>query len=141
VRYEISNHARPGFESVHNLLYWRCESYLGLGAGAYGCRRGEAGSVRYGNVRSAAAWMEAVESGRLPSAEDDRIDRRAERNERLMLALRTVEGAPLAWLGPAAAGEVGGLLERRLAVVRRGRLVLTSRGMDLHSSVAERLFE
>jgi oxygen-independent coproporphyrinogen-3 oxidase len=140
-RYEISNHARPGHESAHNRLYWECESYLGLGAGAWGCRRREPGSVRYGNLRDAAAWMEAVEAGRLPIAEEDRLDLRAERNERLMLALRTATGAPLAWLGPAAAGEVAALRRRRLAVVRAGRLVLTSRGMDLHSVVAERLLE
>jgi oxygen-independent coproporphyrinogen-3 oxidase len=140
-RYEISNHSRPGFESVHNRLYWECDSYLGLGAGAYGCRRAEAGSVRYGNLRPARAWMEAVESGRTPTAEEDRIDPRAERNERLMLALRTRAGAPLEWFGPAAAGELRSLRRRRLAVVRAGRLVLTSRGMDLHSAVAERLFE
>ena len=38
-RYEISNFARPGFESRHNLLYWRSEDYLGAGAGAVGCVR------------------------------------------------------------------------------------------------------
>jgi putative oxygen-independent coproporphyrinogen III oxidase len=140
-RYEISNHALPGRESVHNRLYWECESYLGLGAGAYGCLRGEAGSVRYGNLRAATAWLAAVEAGRLPTAEEDRIDPRAERNERMMLALRTAAGAPAAWLPAAAAGELQALLRRRLAVVRDGRLVLTSRGMDLHSAIAGRLFE
>jgi oxygen-independent coproporphyrinogen-3 oxidase len=58
-----------------------------------------------------------------------------------MLALRTTAGAELSWLGPAAAREVEELVRRRLAVVRKGRLVLTSRGMDLHSAVAERLVE
>ncbi len=141
LRYEISNHARPGFESIHNRLYWECESYLGLGAGAYGCRRGQAGSVRFGNLRAAGPWMAAVESGRTPTAEEDRIDPRAERNERLMLALRTRQGAPLDGLGQRATREVETLRRRRLAVVRAGRLVLTSRGLDLHSAVAERLFE
>src|SRR5512144_1711142 len=74
LRYEISNFARPGRESVHNRLYWEGESYLGLGAGAYGCLRGEAGAVRYGNVRAAPAYLEAVLAGRLPTAEEDRID-------------------------------------------------------------------
>ncbi len=140
-RYEISNHARPGFESVHNRLYWQCESYLGLGAGAYGCRRRPEGSIRYGNLRAAGAWLETVEAGRLPTAEEDQIDPRAERNERLMLALRTREGAPLEALGPAAVREVESLRRRRLAVLRAGRLVLTSRGMDLHSAIAGRMFE
>jgi putative oxygen-independent coproporphyrinogen III oxidase len=140
-RYEISNHALPGLESVHNRLYWECESYLGLGAGAFGCLRSAAGSVRYGNLRGADAYLSAVEAGSLPTAEEDRIDPCAERNERLMLSLRMLKGAPLAWLGRRAAAEVEALLRRRLAVVRGGRLSLTSRGLDLHSLVAERLFE
>jgi putative oxygen-independent coproporphyrinogen III oxidase len=140
-RYEISNYARAGKESVHNRLYWDGESYLGLGAGAYGCLRGEAGAVRYGNVRSAAAYVEAALAGRLAIAEEDRIDPPAARNEALMLALRTLRGADLAALSPAQAREAGEAVRRRLAVRRAGRLVLTSRGMDLHSALSERLFE
>jgi oxygen-independent coproporphyrinogen-3 oxidase len=140
-RYEISNYARPGHESVHNRLYWEGESYLGLGAGAYGCLRANGGTLRYGNVRDAAAWAEAALAGRLPTAEEDRIPPGAERNERLMLALRTVRGAVLEGLSPAQVREAGEAVRRRLAVRRAGRLVLTSRGMDLHSALAERLFE
>jgi putative oxygen-independent coproporphyrinogen III oxidase len=140
-RYEISNYARPGRESVHNRLYWEGESYLGLGAGAYGCLRAEGASLRYGNVRDAARYAEAALSGRLPTAEEDRIGPREERNERLMLALRTVRGADLAALSAAQAREAGEAVRRRLAVRRAGRLVLTSRGMDLHSALSERLFE
>jgi putative oxygen-independent coproporphyrinogen III oxidase len=140
-RYEISNHARPGRESAHNRLYWDGESYLGLGAGAYGCLRGAEGSVRYGNDRDALGWLAAVEAGRVATAEEDRIDARADRNERLMLRLRTAGGAPLDALSPAQAREAAALRAHRLAVARDGRLVLTSRGLELHSAVAERLFE
>jgi len=140
-RYEISNYARPGRESVHNRLYWDGESYLGLGAGAYGCLRGEADAVRYGNLRDAGAWQEAALAGRLPTAEEDRIAPAAARNEALMLALRTVRGADLAALSAAQSREAADAVRHRLAVRRAGRLVLTSRGMDLHSALAERLFE
>jgi oxygen-independent coproporphyrinogen-3 oxidase len=140
-RYEISNYALPGRESVHNRLYWEGESYLGLGAGAYGCLRGEGRAVRYGNVRDARSYVAAALAGELPTAEEDRIDPRAERNERLMLALRTAHGADLAALSPAQGREAAEAVRRRLAVRRAGRLVLTSRGMDLHSALAERLFE
>jgi len=140
-RYEISNFARPGKESVHNRLYWDGESYLGLGAGAYGCLRGEDGSFRYGNVRGARAFMDAALGGRLPTAEEDRIAPPADRNERLMLALRTRAGAPLSGLSAAQAREAAEAIRRRLAVRRAGRLVLTSRGMDLHSALSGRLFE
>ncbi|HUL60605.1 MAG TPA: coproporphyrinogen-III oxidase family protein [Anaeromyxobacteraceae bacterium] len=143
LRYEISNYARPGHESVHNRLYWDGESYLGLGPGAFGCRRGDAGAgtVRYGNVRDADAWMAAVEADRLAAADEERLAAAQERNERLMLALRTRRGCPLGDLLPAQAREAETLVRRRLAVRRAGRLVLTSRGMELHSAVSERLFE
>ncbi|WP_242341375.1 radical SAM family heme chaperone HemW [Anaeromyxobacter sp. SG66] len=140
-RYEVSNYARPGRESLHNRLYWSAESYLGLGAGAYGCVRGEGGSYRYGNLRDAGAYLDAALSGRAPTAEEDRIGPVAERNERLMLGLRTREGVPLASLSPSQAREAEGLVAHRLAVRRAGALVLTSRGLDLHTSIAERLLE
>jgi putative oxygen-independent coproporphyrinogen III oxidase len=147
-RYEVSNFARPGRESVHNRLYWASESYLGLGAGAAGCLRGRAGplpgaagSVRWQNLRDAGAWLEAVEAGREPTGEVDRISLSADRNERLMLGLRTRDGVALDGFTPAQRREVLELLRRRLAVVRGGRLVLTSRGLLLESAVAARLFE
>ncbi len=140
-RYEISNYARPGRESVHNRLYWDGESYLGLGAGAYGCLRGDANAVRYGNVRAARAYVDAALAGKLPTAEEDPIDALAARNEALMLSLRTARGADLSLLSPAQAREAGEAVRRRLAVRRAGRLVLTSRGMELHSALSERLFE
>jgi oxygen-independent coproporphyrinogen-3 oxidase len=139
-RYELSNFARPGFESRHNRLYWEGESYLGLGTGAAGCLRGPAGGVRWQNLRDADAWLGAVEAGRLPTGEEDRFDAAADGNERLMLGLRTSRGIPLALVDPSRAGEVEELRRRRLAVVRAGRLVLTSRGLELQSAVAERLF-
>ncbi|HET7826417.1 MAG TPA: radical SAM family heme chaperone HemW [Anaeromyxobacter sp.] len=140
-RYEISNFARAGRESVHNRLYWDGESYLGLGAGAYGCVRGEGRSWRYGNVREVPAYLGAALAGRPPTAEEDDVRAEADRNERLMLALRTRDGAPLAGLSPRQAREASEAVRRRLAVRRAGRLVLTSRGMDLHSALSERLFE
>jgi len=139
-RYELSNFARPGRESRHNSLYWEGESYLGLGAGAAGCWRGPEGGVRWQNLRDADAWLAAVEGGRLPTGEEDRFDPVADRNERIMLGLRTARGVPLELIDPSRAGEVAALRRRRLAVVRDGRLVLTSRGLDLQSAVAERLF-
>ncbi len=139
-RYEVSNFARPGRESRHNLLYWEGESYLGIGAGAAGCRRGPDGGVRWQNLRDADAWLAAVEAGHLPTGEEDRFDAAADRNERIMLGLRTVRGIPLGLIDPSKAGEVAALRRRRLAVVRCGRLVLTSRGLELQSAVAERLF-
>jgi oxygen-independent coproporphyrinogen-3 oxidase len=140
-RYEISNFARPGRESVHNRLYWEGESYLGLGTGAWGCRRGEERSRRTGNLRDPGAWLAAVEAGRLPTAEEEEIDARAERNERLLLALRTSRGHSRDALAPEQRRIAADLVRHRLAVTRGGRLVLTARGMDVHTAIAARLLE
>jgi putative oxygen-independent coproporphyrinogen III oxidase len=140
-RYEISNFARPGRESVHNRLYWEGESYLGLGAGAVGCFPAGDGAVRYANHRDANRWLEDVEAGRHPTADEDRIDAQAARNERVMLGLRTAGGVALAALSMRQRSEVPALVRGRLGVVREGRIVLTSRGMDVHSAVSERMFD
>jgi oxygen-independent coproporphyrinogen-3 oxidase len=139
-RYEISNFARPGRESIHNGLYWSAASYLGLGAGAVGCRRDDAGGLREANHRDWRTWLADLDAGRPPTAESDRFDARAGANERVMLGLRTVAGVPVAWLDDPQRAEAEALRRRRLAVVRAGRLVLTSRGMELHSAISERLF-
>ena len=141
-RYEISNFARPGFESVHNRLYWGSESYLGIGVGAFGCLHEEPGgsALRWGNHRTPGAWFADVEAGRLPTAEEDRLGPRELAEEGIMLALRTVEGLPLAALPAGKRGEAEALVRARLAVRCGGRLVLTARGMEVHSAIAERLF-
>ena len=61
--YEISNHARPGAESRHNLVYWRYGDYAGIGPGAHG--RLTVGGVRWATeaVRAPEAWLAAVEAG------------------------------------------------------------------------------
>jgi oxygen-independent coproporphyrinogen-3 oxidase len=142
-RYEVSNYARPGFESVHNRLYWAGEAYLGLGVGAHGYVPGTgtgppapAAGVRYGNLREPGAYLAAIDAGRLPTAEEDRLGPREVAEERVMLGLRTREGIPLDGL---ARPEVASLVRARLAVRRGDRLVLTSRGLDVHSAIAGRL--
>ncbi len=139
-RYEVSNYARPGFESRHNLLYWRSEDYLGAGAGAVGCVRSGESAVRWTNHREVGPWLAAVDAGGLPTAEEERLGAGELRNERIMLSLRTAEGLEAAWLGPEQAGEVEGLVRAGLAVSLGGRIRLTAAGMDVHSAVAERLF-
>ncbi|MBQ2438039.1 MAG: radical SAM family heme chaperone HemW, partial [Clostridia bacterium] len=79
-QYEISNFARPGFESRHNLKYWRCEEYLGFGPSAHSFFRGER-FYRKPDWDAFAAGEPVVPDGSGGSFE-----------ERLMLALRLTEG-------------------------------------------------
>jgi len=91
-RYEISNFALPGRESLHNLNYWDQGEYLGLGPGAASYLGGE----RRANAAGAAAYIKAAETG-LPPPEEyrERLEGRAARAERIMLGLRRTAGIEL----------------------------------------------
>ena len=89
--YEISNWAKPGFESRHNLKYWQREPYLGFGAGAHSF----SGSERWANAHDAAAYVKAIESGRLPVEQRETVTNEMALEEELFLGLRKLEGIDL----------------------------------------------
>jgi len=132
--YEVSNWARPGFECVHNLGYWRRHPYLGLGAGAHSSRDGR----RWWNVRPPQQYLEVVESGTLPMGGGERLDAEALRLESVFLRLRTSEGIALADVEPARAEP---FLTDGLLTEQDGRLVLTERGLFLANEVVLALAE
>ena len=124
-QYEVSNFCLPGEASRHNAAYWRRAPYLGLGPGAHGFW----GRRRYGNHGDLAAYLGAVESGRPPEAEVERLDRRARRVERIVLPLRTAGGVPLErlpvgedWLAQGVRDGLWRLDGRRLSLTGRGLL-------------------
>lgn len=86
--YEISNFAKPGFESRHNKTYWLNQSYLGFGAGAHSSWQGD----RYENLRSPRAYITRLESGQSPVAARESISREMQMSETIFLGLRLVEG-------------------------------------------------
>lgn len=90
--YEISNWARPGFESRHNLKYWRREPYLGFGAGAHSFSGGQ----RWANAHDAAAYVAAIGDGRLPVEQLESVTRESALEEELFLGLRKLEGIDVA---------------------------------------------
>lgn len=93
-QYEISNVARPGRRSRHNLKYWRDGEWLGFGCGAHSTRRGS----RWKNVSETARYVDAVERG-APAAEPRRRLSAEERlGDALITGLRLVEGVRLAAL-------------------------------------------
>lgn len=111
--YEISNYARPGHESRHNLGYWRGEPYLGLGLGAWGTLdrallpggAGALGAVRYRNTPSLARYLEHSGDAAVPLDRQSPLIAAFEELapetlllERLMLGLRLAEGVDLAAL-------------------------------------------
>src|SRR5690625_2471730 len=87
-QYEISNFAKPGFESKHNLTYWSNEYYFGFGAGAYGYVPGK----RYGNLRPLPAYTKKAMDEGTPILHTDEIGLREEIEEELFLGLRRTKG-------------------------------------------------
>ncbi len=85
--YEISNWARPGFECQHNLIYWRNQPYLGLGAGAHGWWKGK----RQANIAWPDRYIAAIQAGQMPLEWEEEIARRLEMGETMMMGLRLLE--------------------------------------------------
>ncbi|MDQ3766815.1 MAG: radical SAM family heme chaperone HemW [Actinomycetota bacterium] len=119
-RYEVSNWAKPGYASRHNVLYWSAGDYFGLGAGAHGHRNGR----RYWNERLPREFVARVSSDRSTESGSELLDSGARAGEAMMLGLRLASGVQLdeftlrygrGWLdahaGVVAELEAAGLLE------------------------------
>jgi oxygen-independent coproporphyrinogen-3 oxidase len=90
--YEISNWAKPGYESKHNLKYWRREPYLGFGAGAHSF----SGTERWANAHDAAEYVSAVQGERLPVEQHEKLTAESALEEELFLGLRQLDGIDVA---------------------------------------------
>jgi oxygen-independent coproporphyrinogen-3 oxidase len=90
--YEISNWAKPGFESRHNLKYWRRETYLGFGAGAHSF----SGTERWANAHDAAEYVNALQGWRLPIEQLEKLTAESALEEELFLGLRQLDGIDVA---------------------------------------------
>jgi oxygen-independent coproporphyrinogen-3 oxidase len=134
--YEISNHARPGEESRHNLAYWRYQDYAGIGPGAHG-RRGGLATVRHKKPEN---YLSAVGRQRHGISEERALPADEQAGEALMMGLRLTEGVDIAALGKRLGFARDALIDaRKLAlyagqglVWREGtRIGITRTGMPL----------
>jgi len=91
VQYEISNFARPGYESRHNLKYWRLVPYVGLGAGAHSFD----GIHRWANEGDARRYIELMRENQPAVSEVQRLSAEQQLEEFFFLGLRQVEGVSL----------------------------------------------
>lgn len=130
--YEVSNHAKPGFESRHNLLYWTGGDYVGVGPGAHG--RLTAGTARVATEAHKApeAWLAAVETSGSGASFQAPLDAEARLVEKLAMGLRLAAGvhltpADLATLG-ARSMRIDDLAADGLVVFQRSNLSATPAG-------------
>lgn len=142
--YEISNWAKPGFESRHNLRYWRLEPYIGFGAAAHS----DAFGIRCAAPRDIEKYMTAVFSGGEIFEDYDRIPSTERAFEYVMLGLRTADGINENTLrrgyrlDPSSAGAVlGELSDAGLLTRADGRIALTEKGFLLSNTLILKIFE
>lgn len=87
-RYEISNFAKSGFESRHNLKYWRCDDFIGFGAGAYSCINGS----RFSNIRNVDGYIRSVNSKGNAVENTSALEKSDRMSEFVFLGLRCEKG-------------------------------------------------
>ncbi len=142
--YEVSNHARPGDESLHNLIYWRMGDYAGIGPGAHG--RLTIGNRRVATEaeRMPTAWLDRTltTAGSAERVQTLPADDRA--SEYLMFALRLREGASVqrfaALAGaPLPASELAEVLSLGLVTLEGDRLRTTNAGVLMLNGVLRAL--
>lgn len=142
--YEVSNHARDGAESRHNLIYWRMGDYAGIGPGAHG--RLTLSGLRFAteSERAPGAWLQRVEAGGGGDHPRQNLTARDQAVEYMMMSLRLAEGASLSRycaLGgeglPARA--LADLTETGLIAVTEDRLRATPRGVMVLNGVLRSL--
>jgi oxygen-independent coproporphyrinogen-3 oxidase len=142
--YEVSNHARPGSESRHNLVYWRSGDWLGVGPGAHGRLTSGAGRIGTETLRLPEAWLRQVEARghgekpRTPLSPEDQVA------ELLLMGLRLGEGVSIDRLERAAAACPADPIDRQayermvghgLLSLDEGRLKATQAGRQRLTAV------
>ncbi|MDX6752246.1 radical SAM family heme chaperone HemW [Geminicoccaceae bacterium 1502E] len=146
--YEISNHARPGEESRHNLVYWRQGDYAGVGPGAHGRLSLAGGRVATRTLRVPERWLRAVEERGHAEEPREAVAPADQLAELLMMGLRLAEGVPVARIEAVAGRPLGealdmaalGRLESTGLVERReGRLLATAAGRQRLDGLLHRL--
>ncbi len=142
-RYEISNYAQKGFESLHNCAYWKREPYLGLGPSAHSFD----GAYRFANPASLAQWKTVQEQSE--HIEYDAISEEGHIEEFLFLMLRMVDGFSdrqfVEMFGlpfeQGRAKATARFIDEGILVHEAGRWFLSERGLDLVDAVVVDLLE
>jgi oxygen-independent coproporphyrinogen-3 oxidase len=148
-RYEISNYARPGFHSCHNMTYWRNGPYIGAGAAAHSCVGMGDGAERLENTPDLDEYITRCMEGENPAAARIKISKQESMFETMMLGLRTTEGVDMEAFakryGVSADNiykkQLAELSEQEMIYIEKGRIRPTALGLDFHSRVALQFME
>jgi len=125
--YEISNHARPGAESRHNLVYWRYQDYAGIGPGAHG-RRGGLATARHKKPEN---WLGAVARNGHGAQTEEALAPSERAKEALLMGLRLREGIDLTRIARLGAAPVSELIDEPAAMRLAAQGLLSRTGDHL----------
>ena len=135
IQYEISNWAKPGRESRHNLKYWRREPYLGFGAGAHSF----SGTQRWANRHDAAAYVAAISEGKSAIDSVDTLTPALALEEEFFLGLRRLSGIDLGRIereyGVSLKEKVGQLASRGMVEAHGNNLRLAADKLSVSSEI------
>ncbi len=142
--YEISNHARPGAESRHNLIYWRYGDYAGVGPGAHGRLNLGGRRTATAAIRLPERWRDTVGKSGHGFAERTVISSDEAAREHLLMNLRLAEGIDLLayekrWGSRPEAAKIAAMQEQGFVTQEEGRLTATPSGRLLLNRVIEKL--
>ncbi|WP_134700126.1 radical SAM family heme chaperone HemW [Ammoniphilus sp. YIM 78166] len=138
-QYEISNFAKPGFESRHNQTYWKNEEYYGMGAGAHGYVKG----FRHVNAGPVQQYLQLVQEGGLPRVEEFEVSSQEAMEEFMIMGLRLIEGVSKedffqryrVPLDQVFGKEIEELMGLGLLQEKGDRIMLTEQGIPLGNEV------
>ncbi|WP_420585542.1 radical SAM family heme chaperone HemW [Ruegeria sp.] len=141
--YEVSNHARPGSESQHNLIYWRYGDYIGIGPGAHGRITLNGQKLATETYLSPNAWLTAAAKG---NGEKDRtqLSTHDQATEYLMMGIRVAEGLDIDRVNaladhPLPQDRLDDLIEYGMITQSDGRLIATKDGRAVLNAVIREL--
>ncbi|RVT83463.1 coproporphyrinogen III oxidase [Rhodobacteraceae bacterium CCMM004] len=142
--YEVSNHASPGAESRHNLIYWRAQDCAGIGPGAHGRLTLDGGRIATEAPKAPGAWLVAAENAGAtiysPISDDE------DAAEALIMGLRVNEGVAITRLGALARTDpfqasLSDLIDQNLIVRTEDRIATTAQGRLILNALLRRLLD
>ncbi|HEY8420483.1 MAG TPA: radical SAM family heme chaperone HemW [Thermoclostridium sp.] len=137
--YEISNFAKPGFQSMHNIKYWTSKPYIGFGAAAHSYMN----DARYSNIENPVEYIKRINEGKSTIGFSEHIGIDEKLSERFILGLRMIEGVDMGQLEKEFGREalnkyhdkIKMLIGKNLLSVENGMLKLTKAGLDFANQV------
>lgn len=139
--YEVSNHARAGFECQHNMCYWRYQDYICIGPGAHGRITRDKQKFAIRNYRAPETWLKAVSKKGQGREESQKLARREALIECLMMGLRLKEGIPYRRLETVAGQPLQAIFTRDAfpALSEEGYLIENKDFLQLSQAGLQRL--